>query len=107
MVNIQAFTDKWDLYAPASAQHKQPPTAMISVALSGLSLGRKQCRIHGKQVWFAEIDTNNLIAWAEAQGFSSEEEITVALQRNTPMKRNLASVEAAHSARDARRKLGD
>lgn len=70
MVNARIFTEHWDVYKTATST---PPTGRVSQAVAGLATG---ARVHlrnraGHEVWYREIDTFNLIAWAEETGFAT------------------------------------
>lgn len=74
MVNARIFSEHWDVYKTATST---PPTGRVSQAVAGLAVG---ARVHlrnrsGQEVWYREIDTFNLITWAEDTGYATGETV--------------------------------
>lgn len=67
----------WDMY---ETNVLPPPAGVISSALSGLATDKKQLRAgDGRQTNYWVIDPTNLITWADANGYATEETIKEAL----------------------------
>lgn len=86
LVNTQAVVENWSLYVD---NEPVPPVGRISNTIGQLSLGDSDsARVHlkhpgGGSCHYRVIDPLNLIAWAEATGYSTRDEVYAALGVDT------------------------
>lgn len=77
-INNQAIDEYWTNYL---RDVKKLSTRKISAALAAISKGQKIRKAGKRRLRFWEIDIENIIAWAEEHGYSTEEDIRKALEK--------------------------
>jgi hypothetical protein len=77
LATSRALARWWQLY---ETNERPPPAGRLSQALSGLSKAKRQMRAgDGRRTNYWVIDEENLITWAEANGYATRESIKEAL----------------------------
>lgn len=79
LVNVQGIIDGWTLYLQTK---QEAETAKIGSALKAISRSKKptQLRANGKQVWFRDIDLEQLCSWSDSQSIGDRETMKAAVQ---------------------------
>ena len=82
LVNTEGLANAWGLYIQ---NETSPRTSLLTSALTTITQSRAQVR-HPKRgnVHYRVVDPSYLIQWAQETDFASEEELTRALQVETP-----------------------
>lgn len=81
LINTKALCDYWDKY---TTNIKPPTPAMISKAMGRLTSINRVLRWKSKSTKYWVVDTEKLLIWADEHNYCTEQEIMVALSRDTP-----------------------
>lgn len=80
LVNVRALERCWSLYVP---NEECPPAGKLASALSTISTKRVKSRrpdAWKERIWYREIETDIIVAWAEQTGYADQERILEAIQ---------------------------
>lgn len=86
LANVRGIMATWDVYV--GKNEKCPPTGVLARALAELSTDErpKYDDKRGVRVNYRVLEMENLLSWAEDNGFAEREQLLVALQRDTDEK---------------------